>query len=136
MPLFLERWKPADWPALAPFIHTWNRRVDGGIHCVHAAGGADVASHAAELAALAPDEAAFWAVMLDRRLVGALGCEFDKSLGRAWMRGPLVATDDVLDALLPIVDATLSAALPEIVNFDAFPAADSKRLNDWYRAAG
>ena len=36
----------------------------------------------------------------------------------------------------PVVDATLSAALPEIVHFDGFPAADSKRLNDWYRAAG
>ena len=52
------------------------------------------------------------------------------------MRGPLVATDDLLDALLPIVRATLSAALPEIVNLDGFPAVDSNRLNDWYRAAG
>ena len=52
------------------------------------------------------------------------------------MRGPLVAADDLLDRLLPLVDATLSAALPEIVNFDGFPAADSHRLNDWYRAAG
>lgn len=136
MPLSLERWSPADWPALAPFIHEWNQRPAGGIHCVHAAGGTDVASHAAELAALAPDEAAFWGVMLDGRLVGTVGCEFDTSLGRAWMRGPLVAADDLLDELLPLIDATLADALPEIVNFDGFPAADSKRLNDWYRAAG
>lgn len=136
MPLFLERWTPADWPALAPSIHAWNQRADGGTHCVHAASGADVASHAAELAALAPDEAAFWGVMLDGRLVGTVGCEFDASLGRAWMRGPLVAADDLLDALLPLVNATLAAALPAIVTFDGFPAADSTRLNDWYRAAG
>jgi ribosomal protein S18 acetylase RimI-like enzyme len=136
MRLSLERRNPADWPALAPFIHAWNQRADGGIHCVHAASGSDAASHAVELAALAPDEAAFWGVMLDGRLVGIVGCEFDASLGRAWMRGPLVAADDVLDALLPLVDATLAAALPGIVNFDGFPAADSHRLNDWYRAAG
>jgi hypothetical protein len=88
MPLVLERWTPAQWPALAPFIHAWNQRADGGIHCVHAASGADVASHAAELAALAPDEAAFWGVMLDGRLVGAVGCEFDASVGRAWGARP------------------------------------------------
>ena len=136
MALFLERRTPADWPALAPFIHAWNQRPDGGIHCVHAASGAEVASHAAELAALAPDEAAFWGAVLDGNLVGTVGCEFDASLGRAWLRGPLVAADDLLDALLPLVDTTLAAALPAIVTFDGFPAADSERLNDWYRAAG
>ena len=136
MPLVLERVAPADWPELAPFIHAWNRRPDGGIHCVHAASGDDVASHAAELAALAPDEAAFWAAMRDGRPVGVVGCEFDPSLGRAWMRGPLVASDDLLDALLPLVDPALAAALPTIVSFDGFPAADSPRLNGWYRAAG
>ena len=30
----------------------------------------------------------------------------------------------------------LTAALPAIADFDGFPAADSTRLNDWYRAAG
>ena len=136
MSISLERRAPADWPALAPCIHAWNRRPDGGIHCVHAASGPDVASHAAELAALAPDEAAFWGVVQDGRLVGVVGCEFDTSLGRAWLRGPLVAADDLLDALLPLVAETLAATLPGIVQFEGFPAADSIRLNDWYRAAG
>ena len=42
----------------------------------------------------------------------------------------------MLDALLPLVDTTLAAALPAIATFDGFPAADSTCLNDWYRAAG
>ena len=136
MILSLERRAPADWPALAPLIHAWNRRADGGIHCVHSASGVEVASHADELAALAPDEAAFWAVWRSGRVVGVVGCEVDASSGRAWLRGPLVAEDAVLDALLPMVDATLSAAFPSIVTFDGFPAADSAALNAWYRAAG
>lgn len=136
MPLFLERKVAADWPTLAPLIHAWNQRGDGRIHCLHAANGSDIASHANELAALASDEAAFWVVMHGAQLVGVVGCEFDLSLGRAWLRGPLVAEDGLLDALLPLVDSTLTAALPTVVHFDAFPAADGARLNDWYRAAG
>jgi ribosomal protein S18 acetylase RimI-like enzyme len=136
MPLVLERLPPPAWPSLAPFIHAWNQRDDGGMHCLHAASGSDVAAHSAELAALAPDEAAFWQILRDGRIVGTVGCEFDAALGRAWMRGPLVAAADDLDALLPLVDATLAAALPAILNFDAFPAADSTQLNNWYRSAG
>jgi ribosomal protein S18 acetylase RimI-like enzyme len=52
------------------------------------------------------------------------------------MRGPLAARPEVLAALLPLVDATVQSALPGITQFEAFPAADSALLNDWYAAAG
>ena len=109
----LVRWPAADWPALARFIHEWNRRPGGGVHCLHAASGPDVASHAAELAALVPDEAAFWGVIAGDRLVGVFGCEFDPALGRAWMRGPLAVDAALLDTLHSFVGATLASALPE-----------------------
>jgi ribosomal protein S18 acetylase RimI-like enzyme len=136
MTLQLVRQPPADWPGLAPLIHTINQRANGGVHCLHAAAGADVAAQAAELAALPPDEAAFWLVTHDGRRCGVVGCEFDPALRRAWMRGPLVDDAKLLDALLPVVTPTLDAALPGIAQFDAFPAADAAALNGWYAAAG
>jgi ribosomal protein S18 acetylase RimI-like enzyme len=136
MPLSLQRLLPADWPALAALIHDLNRRPGGGIRCLHAAHGADVASHAAELASLPPDEAAFWSIDQGDTRVGMLGCEFDPASGRAWLRGPLAAEPAVLDELLPLAGLTLEAALPGIRRFDAFPSADDEGLNAWYAAAG
>ena len=132
----LTRQAPADWPALAPFLHSWNRRPDGGVHCLHAANGPDAAAHAAELAALAPEEAAFWTATEGERIVAVFGCEFDPALGRAWMRGPLADRPEVLASLLPVVQATVQSALPRATQFEAFPAADDASLNEWYAAAG
>lgn len=134
--LQLHRQDPADWPALAEPIHAWNRRADGGVHCLHAEAGEDVAAQAAELASLPTGEAMFWIVGRAGTAVGLVGCEFDPALRRAWIRGPLVAEPPLLDALLPLVTPTLDAALPGITQFDAFPAADAAALNRWYAAAG
>ncbi|CAG1019528.1 Streptothricin acetyltransferase [Burkholderiaceae bacterium] len=136
MSMSLVRLPPEAWPALAEFIVRCNRRPDGGVHCLHAAQGDDVASHAAELAALPPGEAAFWAVMEGTEQVGVVGCEFDPGLQRAWIRGPLASAAGVLDALRPMVGPTLESALPAIRHFDAFPSADDALLNEWYAAAG
>jgi ribosomal protein S18 acetylase RimI-like enzyme len=136
MNLQLIRQAPTDWPALAPLIHACNRRDDGGVHCLHAAAGNDVAAQTAELAALPQSEAAFWIITQGGQSVGVFGCEFDPALHRAWLRGPLVTETTVLDELLPIVTPMLGAALPGITQFDAFPAADAAALNHWYAAAG
>jgi ribosomal protein S18 acetylase RimI-like enzyme len=132
----LHRLPPAEWPELAEFIWRSNQRADGGLHCLHAAQGSDVASHAAELAALPPDEAAWWVVCEGSRPVGVVGCEFDPALRRAWLRGPLVEDPSMLDRLLPLVDTQLDADLPGIDRFDAFPVADAAALNAWYESAG
>jgi ribosomal-protein-alanine N-acetyltransferase len=127
---------PGDWPALAELVHRCNRRADGGVRCLHAAQGADVASHAAELAGLRPEEAAFWAITEGDRRVGVVGCEIDAALARAWVRGPLAVEPRVLEAITPLVGPALEAALPAIRCFDAFPSADDAGLNAWYAAAG
>ena len=132
----LIRQAPADWPALAPFLHGWNQRHDGGVHCLHAANGPDVAAHAAELAALAPEQAAFCTAMEGDRVVAVFGCEFDPALGRAWMRGPLADRPEMLASLLPVLQTTVQSALPMITLFEAFPAADNTLLSEWYAATG
>ena len=65
-----------------------------------------------------------------------MGCTFDPALQRAWVRGPLAIQPRLLEDLLPVVGPTLESALPEIRQFNAFPAADGALLNDWYAAAG
>jgi ribosomal protein S18 acetylase RimI-like enzyme len=136
MTLTLVRLPHDAWPELAGLVVRLNRRADGGVHCLHAAQGDDAASHAEELASLAPGEAAFWSVMRGGERVGMVGCRFDAALGRAWTRGPLAVDSGVLEALLPLAGPTMEAALPGIVQFDAFPAADSTPLNEWHAAAG
>ncbi|HEY0859123.1 MAG TPA: GNAT family N-acetyltransferase [Albitalea sp.] len=136
MSMSLVRLPAEAWPALAGLIVDCNRRPEGGVHCLHASQGDDVASHAAELAALPPGEAAFWAIMDGGERVGVVGCEFDPALQRAWIRGPLASAPHVLGAVLPMVGPTLEAALPGIRHFDAFPSADDALLNEWYAAAG
>lgn len=133
---------PADWPALAPFIHLHNRRADGGVRCLHAAQGDSVARHAHELAALPADEAAFWQVRdAEGATDGLVGCEFDPALRRAWLRGPVVAGDPaqreaLLHRLVRALEDTLEAAPPGIRCFDAFPAEGEAPLNALYAARG
>jgi ribosomal protein S18 acetylase RimI-like enzyme len=136
MPYRIVRVDPDAWPGLAGLIFALNRRPGGGVHCLHASQGDDVASHEAELAALDPNEAAFWTVMDGDRRIGVVGCAVAPALGRAWMRGPLLAEPHALPPLLDRLVAAVEAALPGIHTFDAFPSADSAALNDWYAAAG
>lgn len=131
----LARVAPSDWVALAPWLFAWNRRP-GGVHCLHADQGDDLATHTAELAALAPDAGAFWTLDEGAGAVAVFGCEIDAALGRAWLRGPLVEDRAVLDRLLPLFGATLATGLPGIRQVDAFAAADGPWLNAWYAAAG
>jgi ribosomal protein S18 acetylase RimI-like enzyme len=134
------RWRavpPQDWARLAPHVHRWNRRADGSVRCLHADQGPDVAAHAAELAALAADDAAFWLCRNDAgQPVGVIGCELDVAAQRAWLRGPLAASAAVLQAMGAGAMPRLQAALPQVRRWDAFPAADDEPLNAWYAAAG
>ncbi|MEO6745749.1 MAG: N-acetyltransferase [Caldimonas sp.] len=132
----LIRVAPAEWPGLAGFIVEHNRRADGGVHCLHAQQGNDLASHTAELAALASDAAAFWVLEDGGALLAVVGCEIDLALQRAWLRGPLCADPRAAEVLLRTVGPTLETALPAVRQFDAFPALDSKPLNAWLGSAG
>ena len=134
----IQRVAPADWPALAAFIHRHNRRADGGERCLHAHQGDTVAQHAHELAALPPDEAAFWQLRdAGGETTALLGCEFDPALRRAWLRGPLAAADLAQHGprLLQALEESLQR-VPGIRCFDAFPAEDEPALNALYAARG
>ena len=132
----LIRLPPQEWPDLAGFIVDWNTRPDGGVHCLHAQRGDDAASHAADLAVLSPDSAAFWVLRDGAEQLAVVGCEFDSALQRAWVRGPLWANPRAAAPLLAMVGPALESALPAIRHFDAFPTLGSEPLNAWLPAAG
>lgn len=136
MGISFVRLAPHEWPSIAEFVFDHNRRPGGGVHCLHAAHGLTVASHAAELAALSSTEAAFWAIRQGGQRVGIVGCEFDRALRRAWLRGPITIDDSLLEVIVHAVGPILESALPEVREFNAFPAADDAPLNAWYAAAG
>lgn len=134
----VQRAAPAEWPALAPFIHRHNRRADGGERCLHAHQGDTVAQLEHELAALPPDEAAFWQLRdADGATAALVGCEFDPALGRAWLRGPLCAGEASQHGprLLQVLEEALQRS-PGIRCFDAFPAEAEVALNALYAERG
>jgi ribosomal protein S18 acetylase RimI-like enzyme len=136
MTLDWTRVAPPSWTALAPLFHTWNRRSDGSARCLHAEQG-DLAAYRAELAALHPQGGAFWLCRDGGEPVGVIGCEVDSAAGRAWLRGPLAATPALLEAMnAPSMVSFLETALPQVRQWDGFPAADEEPLNAWYAAAG
>jgi len=126
----------AQWPGLAEALFRFNRAPDGGVHCLHADQGADVAAHAAELARLPVDEAAFWVVEeAGGRLQAVAGCEFDPVIGRAWLRGPVAVDAQALARCGPPLLRALEAGLPGLACFDAFPSESDAALNALYESA-
>ena len=134
--LSIEPVPPADWPALAPFIFESNR-LDGDVCCLHSHAGLDVAAYAAELRALAADEACFVAARAQETLVGVAGAEIDLAAGRAWLRGPLVAAGHAFGAVAaPLFDA-LCARLPTAAAVqDVFLSSACARSLAFFRERG
>jgi|GEM_PF-3394979 len=127
----------AHWPRLADALFRFNRAPGGGVHCLHADQGPDVAAHAAELARLPVDEAAFWIVEdAGGRLEAVAGCEFDPAIGRAWLRGPVAVDPQALARCGPPLLQALEAGLPGLACFDAFPSESDAALNALYESAG
>lgn len=127
----------AEWPSLAGFLFLHNRAADGGVRCLHVEQGDTALQHARELSQLPPAEAAFWMIDgPDGVPQGVVGCEFDAVLGRAWLRGPLVADVTAAPAMATVLLQALEQALPQLTCFDAFPSEADLALNALYEGAG
>lgn len=134
--LRIELVPAAQWPSLAAFVFERNR-ADGDVRCLHCNAGVDADAHAEELRSLAPEQARWCAARIGDALVGVFGSEFDAALGRAWLRGPLVAAGHdyaaVAAALLPALAAQLP---PAVVRLDAFVNAGCAEALDFLRRQG
>jgi ribosomal protein S18 acetylase RimI-like enzyme len=134
--LRVEPVAPADWPALGPFIAARNA-ADGDVRCLHSHAGAGAAAHADELRALAPEEACYCIARRGDVIVGVAGAEFDVALGRAWLRGPLLAAgEDFPRVAGALLDALCAQLPPSLRRHDAFIAADCHEALALYGARG
>ena len=137
----------AHWAALAAFAFEANRRDDHRMRCLHFEQGHNAQALADEMLGLPEGEALFLGARLQRQengaWLGTIGAEIDPALGRAWLRGPLLAAGFAAadparaSALARSLIAALRHALPEaIVRMDAFPQADEALLCASYAAEG
>jgi GNAT superfamily N-acetyltransferase len=132
----IETVPAADWPSLAPFIFERNH-ADGDVRCLHSHAGDDVASCAEELRQLAKESGLYVAARSDGVLLGVLGAELDPALGRAWLRGPLVAAGQDFAVLGTALLDALCAALPAaVVQHAAFVSANCAEALAFFRAHG
>lgn len=135
-PLRIEPVAPADWPALAAFIAERNA-ADGEVRCLHSHAGDDAAAHADELRALAADEGRYCVARRGDAIVGVAGAEFDAVLGRAWLRGPLVAAGENFGQLAGVLlDALCTHLPPGVDRHDAFVSARCDEALRFYRDRG
>jgi ribosomal protein S18 acetylase RimI-like enzyme len=134
--LRIETVEPAGWPALAAFIAERNA-ADGDVRCLHSHAGDDAAAHADELRALGADEGHYCVARRGDTIVGVAGAEFDAALGRAWLRGPLVAAGEDFGYLAGLLlDALCSHLPPGVDRHDAFVSARCDEALRFYRDRG
>ena len=134
--LHIESVAPADWPALAQFLFAANR-IDGDVRCLHSHAGLDAAAYADELSSLPPDQACYVAARQDGELIGVAGAEYDAALGRAWLRGPLVASGrDFGAAAAPLLAALCAQLPPRILQQDVFVSSNCAEAIDFFRSQG
>jgi GNAT superfamily N-acetyltransferase len=135
-PLRIEAMAPADWPSLAAFIAERNA-ADGDVRCLHSHAGADATAHADELRALALEQACYCIARRGGVIVGVAGAQFDGALGRAWLRGPLLAAgEDFPRVAGALLDALCAQLPPGLRQHDAFVASDCQEALAFYGARG
>jgi GNAT superfamily N-acetyltransferase len=135
-PLRIDTVAPADWPSLAAFIAERNA-AGGDVRCLHSHAGEDAAAHADELRALAPAQACYCIARRGDAIVGVVGAEFDGALGRAWLRGPLLAAgEDFPQGAGALLDALCAQLPPGLRQHDAFIASDCHEALAFYGARG
>ena len=101
----------ADFSGIARLIARQNETPE--LQCIHSGEGCESILQTMIKWADA-SEICFATALQDSQLVGAFGCEFDESLGRAWLWGPFALTanwDELAAALFHKLLAILPAAI-------------------------
>ncbi len=78
------------------------------------------------------DEIAFAIALQDGRLVGVLGSEFDQDLGRGWLWGPFVLTQDWEELAAALLEKLLVLLPPAIRRLDFFLNMANERAYHFY----
>jgi len=134
--LQIEPVPPSGWAALAPFIFACNHS-EGDVCCLHSHTGLDAAAYAEELRTLPAEEGRYVAAYAGAALVGMAGAEIDVELGRAWLRGPLVAAGFDFAAVAAELLRALERELPpQVLRHDVFVCERWAEGLAFFRAQG
>ena len=106
-------------------------------HCLHTWSGQSAAALRQQLLAYLYDsELCYVLAEKDGRLAGAMGGEYDESLGRGWLHGPHVMAGD-WEGVAAALWARLLEALPaSIGQLDAFLNVENRRARGFYAGQG
>jgi ribosomal protein S18 acetylase RimI-like enzyme len=126
---------PGDYPAIAAIIAEQIQRPE--THCIQTSSTDDPSAIAEEMAELyAKDELRFVLAEQDGQVIGLIGCEYDESVGRGWMRGPFL-TQDLWESLSAAMLEALLAALPATIRrLDSFLNQKHARGHQFYLENG
>ena len=126
-----------DLESIAQMIVEQNRHPD--THCIHSDNAEDAPGTLREMQRLHAEGGLRFVVATGGdQLLGALGCELDEELGRAWLRGPFVsATEPDWRSLSSTLFQELLDSLPASIHiFDGFLNIANERGNQFYQERG
>lgn len=123
----------ADFPAIARLIANQNETPD--LQCIHSGEGYESILQTMIKWAEA-SEFCFAIALQDGRLVGTLGCEFDESLGRAWLWGPFVLAANWDELAAALWRELLAILPPTIRRLDFFLNNANQRAYNYYLGLG
>jgi ribosomal protein S18 acetylase RimI-like enzyme len=117
--VIIHQAQPGDFPAIAGIIAAQNQITES--HCIQSASSEDPQIIQREMETLlAQDELLFVVAEIDGQITGCLGCEFERGIGRGWMRGPFLTTPHWDRIPAAMLHELLSILPPEIRRLDSF----------------
>lgn len=130
----IRRAEPADFAEIAAFIVAQSASPE--TQCIQSATGETVRSLLEEMEKWHASGEMTWMIALSgEMLTGLMGAEFDREMGRAWLRGPFAL--DNFPSLSRALWDPLRAALPGVINrYDSFLNAENARGQAFYTTAG
>jgi GNAT superfamily N-acetyltransferase len=123
----------ADFSSIASLIARQNRRPE--LQCIHSGEGYESILQTM-IKWAAASEFCFAIAHQDGQLVGGLGCEFDESLGRAWLWGPFVLTANWNELAVALWTQLLAILPSAIRRLDFFLNNANQRAYDFYLDLG
>jgi GNAT superfamily N-acetyltransferase len=125
----------SDYPGIAGMIVAMNQSPES--HCIQSAATNDPQITLNEMQMLlAQDELLFVVAEAEGKIFGCLGCEFERGIGRGWMRGPFLTSphwDQIPHAMLREL---LNILPPQIQRLDSYLNVENKRGHKFYLEYG
>ena len=127
--------KTCDLSAIAQIISTANQNAE--THCIQSSSTNDPQIIQNEMQELFDqDELRFVIAELGGQVIGCLGCEFERAIGRGWMRGPFLTTTNWERIPAAMLGKLREILPPEIRRLDSFLNQQNQRGHKFYLENG